>query len=100
MLNISNKKKFSKGLYTNPGIVSKEKRSYTWFKYSGWSVEGIKEFNTIFDNVAGDRIQNASFEVTFMKKQIERAKNSWHEKLDSYLENDGENEEIVPKTSW
>ena len=76
-----------------------KKRCHTWFTYSGWSKEGILEFNKIFDNVIQDRVENMNFETNFMKNQINKAQSIWEKRLDSFIENN-EREEIIQKTNW
>ena len=83
-------------LYTKAGAVSKKKSSTACYKYSGWTYEGIEEYNKLFDQVKLDRKNYMDFDNYFMgyiKKKL-------HDKKRNDDNNVMEEFNIVTKTCW
>lgn len=88
-----------KPLYTRAGATAHQRVQSGWFKYSGWSEEGIEEFNNLFDSVTDDRKKYPNFDEIFLKKQLEIARNKWNLKFPNN-KNMVPRKKIVEKTSW
>ena len=83
-------------LYTKAGAVSIKKLLTACCKYSGWTYEGIEEYNKIFDQIKLDCKNYMDFDNYFMeyiKKQFRDKKRN----DDNILT---EEFNIAPKTCW
>ena len=89
-------KKINSALYTKAGAVSVKKSLTACYKYSGWTFEGIEEYNKIFDQVKLDRKNYMDFDNYFME-YIKKKLHDKKRKNDNILT---EEFNIVPKTCW
>ena len=83
-------------LYTKAGAVSKKKSLTACYKYSGWTYEGIEEYNKLFDQVKLDRKNYIGFDNYFM----EHIQKKLRDKKCNGDNNITEAFNIVPKTCW
>ena len=95
---LEEKNKGTPPLYTKAGATTKASAPSTCFKYSGWTVEGIIEYNKLQDAVEEDCNKYSDFDTYFMKfKQDETKRNHGNNKKSN---NDFDETQVIQKTSW
>ena len=65
-------KKKNVPLYTRSGAYGNSQGMNSCFKYSGWTVEGMTEYNNLMDIVKTDRLENNAFDKNLLNYNLQQ----------------------------
>ena len=83
-------------LYTKQGATQKSRELSGCFKYSGWTMEGMMEYNNFMDEIKKDRLENGEFDnylLTYNMQKMNKIDNNNKKKKNKM-------KDFVQKTSW
>ena len=71
-------------LYTKQGATRKSRKSKGCFKYSGWTMEGMMEYNELMDKIRKDRSENEEFDNYLLMYNIQKNKNMQKDNVEKF----------------